>query len=165
MPLEWFERDGTERMAPVFELQSGTGKKIRLWDYKQRKPLVIYVLNRPEPSFLQQLQSELPAYEAARAQLLVIAALEPEQTGQQTANLNLTYPLLADPNQTVYNRYIQVIYPQYQPEQVRQKPSALFVADRYGSIWCYASATSPEKLPEQAEVLDALEFLGNLCNP
>ncbi len=166
MPFESFgPYRNEERMAPPFTLPDGAGRKVQLWDYKQRKPVVIYFLNDTEVEFLQRLQSEANEYQAMGAQLLVIVAADAGQVKALSENLNLSYPLLADPERSVHARYIQLVYPQYDPAQTRQKPLALFVADRYGSIYRYATATEPAKLPAQPEILELLEFLGNLCNP
>lgn len=166
MPFEGFgPYKNEECMAPAFSLPSGTGKPVRLWDYKQRKALVIYFLKGDETSFLQQLETEAAAYQPYGAQLLAIVAAGPEQVKELTASLKLTYPLLADPDGAVHTRYIQLTYPQYNPQQISNKPLALFVADRFGAISRYATATELNKLPGQPEILEVLEFLGNLCNP
>jgi peroxiredoxin len=152
-------------MAPAFALPAGTGKTVRLWDYKQRKAAVIYFLGGSEVALLGQLRSDAPVYREAGAELLVISAQTAARVTELTAELGLDYPLLADPDQAVHTRYIQLTYPQYNPQEVREKPLALFIADRFGAVNRYATTTDPNKLPSQTEILEVLEFLGNLCNP
>ncbi len=166
MPFDAFgDYKNEERPAPVFDLPSGAGERVRLWDYKQRKPLVIYFVAGDESAFLQRLNSENQLYRDFGAQLLVISGLEGERLAQLTYELNLSYPLLADADNRVHSRYIQLVYPQYDAAQIQQKPAALFIADRFGSIYRYATAISPDKLPPQPEIIEVLEFMGNLCNP
>ncbi len=84
MPLESFGPYGNEeRPAPAFALSSGEGKPVRLWDYKQRKSLVIYFLQGKETEFLKQLQNEAEAYRANGAALLVITPLDQVEAGQR----------------------------------------------------------------------------------
>src|SRR4051812_19603805 len=103
MPFDGFgPHKNEERMAPAFNLPSGTGKPVQLWDYKQRKALVLYFLQGDETAFLQQLETEATAYQNYGAQLLVIVATGPEQVKELTTSLKLTYPLLADPDRVVH---------------------------------------------------------------
>jgi len=157
--------EGEQRMAPAFELASGKGKTVKLWDYKQRNSLVIYFVEGNETSFLPQLQTEYVAYRRNETELLVIAAQSPEMVASLTENLSLTYPLLADPDYATHAKYMQLIEPQYDPSSNKDKPVALFIADRYGSVYRYATSHIVANLPEQGEILSFLEFLGNLCNP
>ncbi len=157
--------EGEQRMAPAFSLASGKGKTVKLWDYKQRNSLVIYFIKGDETSFLQQLQTEYPNYRRNETELLVIAAQTPETVASLTENLNLTYPLLADPDYLTHTKYMQLFEPQFQPTQTKDKTVALFIADHYGSVYRYAASHLVGNLPEQSEILNFLEFLGNLCNP
>ncbi len=154
--------EGKQRMAPAFTLVSGQGgKKVRLWDYKQRNPVVIYFLNGDEAAFLQRLDHEYPAYRRENAEMLVITALDADGV----AKAGVKYPLLADPTRKVQADYIKLIQPDYNPATAKSLPVAVFVADRYGSLYRYATSHAPEYLPGQSEILAFLEFLGNLCNP
>ncbi len=153
-----------ERMAPAFKLSQagGGGGLVASWDFKQRQPLVLYFLPQPSPSYLGQLQAEYRAYRDINAAMLVIV---PEQLAALTVlavELKLSYPLLADSAGTTYRNYLQLI--EYDLT-TNERPTALFVADRFGAISRYATATLPEGLPPQSEVLKMLEFLGTICNP
>jgi len=168
MPFDAFGTYGNEEQpAPAFALPGGAGQTIRLWDYKQRKSLVIYFLN-PDGALekvLTTLEADYPVYQAEGAQLLVILATDSQAVQKLSLSLSLNYPLLADSNSLVHTRYIKLVYPQYDPAQPGPKPVALFVADRFGSIYRYATSTEPAKLPAREEVLEIIGFLNNLCNP
>lgn len=164
--LESFGTYGSEeRLAPLFSLPAGSGREVRLWSYKQRQPLVIYFLQGTDQTFLLELNDQYAAYQAENIELLVIVGLDKASVEKITATLQLKYPLLADPDYSVHTRYIKLTFPQYNPAEVAQKPLAVFVADRFGSIFRYATATEIAKLPPQTEILSAHEFISCLCNP
>lgn len=150
-----------ERMAPAFRLPSAQGEPVAIWDYKQRRAVVLYFLPELDPAFLSQLQSEYAEYRAQGAQLLVISTYPVRPLIDLVAQLGLTYPLLSDADGRIYKRYLHLIEADFQKEL----PSALFIADRYGAINRYATAVRPPALPVASEVVAHLEFLGNLCNP
>ncbi len=150
-----------ERMAPAFKLPAAQGGTIALWDYKQRKQLVLYFLPHPDSGFLSRLQTENPAYQETGAQLLVIVPAPLEQLTALHNQLALNYPLLTDEEGRAYKRYLHLIEADIQQEL----PAAVFVADRFGAITRYATAPRPAMLPSQTEILGMLEFLGTLCNP
>lgn len=154
-----------ERPAPAFTLASGQGQIVKLWDYKQRQPLVIYFLAGNEEEFLRGLQSEYAAYRQMQAEMLVITALDANAVQQLTVQFGLSYHLLADADRAAHNRFIKLTYPDYDSAKITNQPVAVFVADRFGAISRYQTALSVDKLPPQSEILEWLEFLGNLCNP
>lgn len=156
---------GEERMAPLFALPAGSGREVKLWDYKQRQPLVIYFVQGTETEFLAELNHRYGAYKAQNIELLVVTALDKNEAERVINELSLQYPLLSDPDYRVHVKYIKITYPQYEPEKMPQKPLAVFVADRYGSIFRYATALEVGQLPSQADLLDAQDFISCLCNP
>lgn len=166
MKLQSFGAYGNEeRMAPLFALTAGNGREIKLWDYKQRQPLVIYFLCGTETQFLAELKQRYDEYHAQNIEVLVITPLDKAEVERITNELALPFPLLADPDYRVHTKYIKITYPQYEPEKVQQKPLAVFVADRYGSIFRYATALEVSQLPPQSDLLDTQDFISCLCNP
>ena len=152
-----------ERMAPAFKLPSSQSRKIASWDYKQRRALVLVLLPQAEPHFLKRLEAEYQDYKAAGAELLAITFLQPEELSRLAVELKLSFPLLSDPDGAVYRQYMAML-----EEEITGRaelPAALLVADRFGAVSRYALATKPAGLPDRDEIVEMLEFLGNLCNP
>lgn len=150
-----------ERMTPVFKLPSAQGGNVALWDYKQRQPVVLYFLPELDPVLLSRLQNEYDIYKAQGAQLLVITPYPVEQMTAIAEKLNLSYPLLSDVEGRTYQRYLNLIEADLQKEL----PAAVFITDRFGATNRYTSASEAGELPPQTEILEHLEWLGNLCNP
>jgi peroxiredoxin len=156
-----------EKMAPAFKLEATTGSKIASWDYKQRQPLVLYFLPRLEDAFLQELEQAALNLQAYGTEVLALLPVPLEELKEAAARLKLTMPLLADDHAETYRKYLKLILPEDSRESIEIKalPALVFVADRYGAISRYASASQAAGLPGQAEILDMLEFLGTLSNP
>ncbi|HEX2911896.1 MAG TPA: redoxin domain-containing protein [Chloroflexia bacterium] len=155
-----------ELMAPAFKLNAAQGGIVASWDYKQIKPLVLYFLPEPNKEFLQKLQSEAGIYQAVGTQLLVIVTAKAERLAELPESSGLSFPLLADPQGETYKKYLALTRTGNEAEAwIDEYPAAVFVADRFGAISRYATALRPEELPTQSEILDFIEFLGNLCNP
>jgi peroxiredoxin len=154
-----------ERMAPLFTLSCANGTQIKSWSYKQRQALVIYFISGNEFSFLETLEQAYPQYKKENIELLVITALNQNDTATIAAEYKLSYPVLADPDYQVYSRYVKLIQAEYSLNQNLEKPVAVFVVDRYGSIFSYATAPTAASLPKHTEILGAHEFISCLCNP
>jgi peroxiredoxin len=150
-----------ERMAPAFKLPCAAGRELALWDYKQRQPLVLYFWPEPSQVFLRHLQTEYPAYQDIGAELMVITTYPSTQLFKLAAKAGLTYPLLTDEQKRIYRRYLDLI----EADQAQEKAALLFIVSRFGATSRYATAPGPDQLPPQSEILEFLEFLGNLCNP
>jgi peroxiredoxin len=159
-----------EKMAPAFKLAATTGAKIASWDYKQRQPLVLYFLPWLDEAFLQQLEQEAANLQPYGAKVLVLLPLSLEDLNEVTRRLKLTVPLLADKSGETFQKYLKLILPEDNEDnkeslEIKEFSALVFVADRFGAISRYASASQPTGLPGQPEILATLEFLGNLCNP
>ena len=149
-----------ERMAPVFRLPATiTPKPVALWDYKQRQAVVLYFLPQATELQLNERQQEYAAYRTAGAEMLVIVPQTIAELTRLAEELKLTYPLLSDQAGTVYQQYLKFVGITIVGELL----PAIFIADRFGAVSRYAIANDLSGL--QPQVLDMLEFLGNLCNP
>ncbi|MDB5080533.1 MAG: redoxin protein [Chloroflexi bacterium] len=159
-----------EKMAPAFKLAASTGTKIASWDYKQRQPLVLYFIPRLEETFLQQLEEVARELQAYGTEVLVLLPLPVEDLKEAAARLKLSVPLLSDESGETYRKYLKLILPEGNnndsPEELEKTAgAAVFVADRFGAISRFATATKAADLPGQSDIMAMLEFLGNLCNP
>src|SRR5205085_9337537 len=95
--------------APDFNLESNQGDSIRLSDYQGHKHIVVYFMR--EFTCLQCQRNAIQLgrmYEQLKAQnveVLVIGGGERKDAERLTKLLNLPYPVLADPDRSVYERY------------------------------------------------------------
>ncbi len=159
-----------EKMAPAFKLAATTGVKIASWDYKQRQPLVLYFLPRLDDAFLQNLQQEAVNLQAYGTEILALLPLPLAELKEAASRLKLTVPLLSDENGETFQKYLKLVLPEDNEDKkealkIKELPALVFVADRFGAISRFASASQVTGLPGQPEILATLEFLGNLCNP
>jgi peroxiredoxin len=156
-----------EKMAPAFKLAATTGGKIASWDYKQKQPLILYFLPGLDDAFLQNLEQAALNLQAYDTETLALLPLPIETLKEAATRLKLTMPLLSDDSGEIFYKYLKLVLPEDKNEAVEIKnlPAMVFVADRFGAISRYATATAAANLPGEKEIMGMLEFLGNLCNP
>ena len=153
-----------EKMAPLFALPALDGREIKLWSYKQRQPLVIYFIKGIENEFLTLLAQQYDAFQKENIEVLVITSLEHSTLRTNLVNLELPFPLLSDPDYRIHTRYIKLTTAHYDDTTTQDKLLAVFVIDRFGSIFRFATANNWLELPQQSEILDSHDFLSCLCN-
>ena len=96
-----------DRVAPAFELPATTGGTIASWEFKARRPLVLFFPHAHSAAchdFLQRLAVELPRYDEYQAQLLALVPAALDLCQQLAAELSLPFPLLADAASVVRRR-------------------------------------------------------------
>jgi len=160
-----------EKMAPAFKLAASTGTRIASWEYKQKQPLILYFLPELDETFLQKLEQIALDLQAYGTETLALLPLNVETLKEAAARLKVTMPLLSDEEGATFQKYLKLILPEDDKEnkekvfEIKNLPAMLFVADRFGAISRYATASEAANLPGKAEIMAMLEFLGNLCNP
>ena len=144
----------------TFRLPTAHGSRIALWDYKQRRAVVLVFLPELAQADLARLEELHQTARKFAAQLLVVLPVKPDEL---TALLPVQppYPVLADEGGLVHRQYMRLA------DQAETLPltAALFIADRFGAISRYALAENLATLPPPTEIETMLDFLGNLCNP
>ena len=94
--------------APDFELESDTGERVRLSDFRGR-PVVVYFYPRDNTSGCTtqacELRDDYAAYEERDAVILGISPDTTESHGRFRAKHALPFSLLADPDHRVAERY------------------------------------------------------------
>jgi peroxiredoxin len=143
------------RFLASFELPSARGGRVRLWDYRQRRNLVLFFHHgagcprcRAE---LARFARHYPAYRERDAEVLAIGPDAPESSAQLARALELPFPLLSDPSGSAVERQ-------------GLRPPAVVVANRFEEIWAAWSPESELALPAQQEILSWLEFLAIQCH-
>jgi peroxiredoxin Q/BCP len=94
--------------APAFSLKDQTGKTHSLSDYAGR-PLVIYFYPKDDtPGCTKEscsFQEHLPAFNTSKAAVVGMSILDEQSKAQFAGKYNLTFPLLADADHAVAEKY------------------------------------------------------------
>ena len=96
------------RKAPAFALKDQQGQTHRLSDYAGR-PLVLYFYPKDDtPGCTKEtcdFQAQLPALRPAKAAVLGVSILDEKSKAKFASKYDITFPLLADPDHTVAEKY------------------------------------------------------------
>lgn len=143
---------------PLFALPDTAGHTVRLWDFKQRRPVVLLFIHGSGCRACRQTLTALAAHRAdleeLRAAVLVIAREPAESLGRLRAGLDLPFTCLADTDGAVAARYV--------PPAGGADTSgavAMYVADRYGACGLAATAPDAAALPDAGAILAELAHL------
>jgi peroxiredoxin len=141
-------------LAP-FELPAGDGRRIKLWDYRLRRNLVLFVHHGPAcprcRAELTRFARHYPQFRERDAEVLAIGPDEPGALAGLAADLGLPFPLLSDPGGIVAGRQ-------------RVTRPAILVASRVEEIWAAWAPPDELDLPSQEEILGWLEFVVLQCH-
>lgn len=146
---------------PLFTLRNSCGRQVRLWDFKQRRPVVLLFIHSGHCQLCLAAVRELAARREdlaeLRAAVLVIVSEAPEVLADLRERLGIPFTLLADEDGTVAARYLS-------SERDEPAPTGLFVADRYGECGLAATAAEASDLPRADAVLAELAHAAqNTC--
>jgi peroxiredoxin Q/BCP len=96
------------KKAPAFALKDQTGTLHRLSDYEGR-PVVLYFYPKDDtPGCTKEscdFQSNLPKFKPAKAAVLGVSILDEKSKAKFADKYGLTFPLLADPEHDVAEKY------------------------------------------------------------
>lgn len=96
------------RKAPAFALKDQSGRTHRLSDYAGR-PVVLYFYPKDDtPGCTKEtcdFQARLPAFASQKAAVLGVSILDEKSKARFAAKHGITFPLLADPNHDVAEKY------------------------------------------------------------
>jgi peroxiredoxin Q/BCP len=96
------------KKAPAFSLKDQTGKTHSLADYAGR-PVVLYFYPKDDtPGCTKEacsFQDHLPKFAKGQAVVLGVSVLDERSKAKFASKYNLTFPLLADPDHAVIDKY------------------------------------------------------------
>jgi hypothetical protein len=145
----------SRRYLAAFELPAADGRPVRLWDFRQRRNLVLFLHHG---STCPRCRAELvrfarhyPAYRERATEVLAIGPDGPALSADLAETLALPFPLLSDPGGLVAAR------------QALQPPAVL-IGDRFEEIWAAWAPRSDLELPSQEEIVGWLEFISIQCH-
>jgi peroxiredoxin len=142
-------------LLPLFTLPNTYGRNVRLWDFKQRRPVVLLCIHGGRCAACRQmlvaLAARQPELSESHTAVLVIAPDGLEQLAALRAELELPFTLLSDPRGEVIARYAPS---QRQPGGAGAV--ALYVADSYGECGLASQADEADALASLDDVLAEL---------
>lgn len=138
---------------PLFTLRNSCGRQVRLWDFKQRRPVVLLFIHGTRCAQCLQVVRELSLRREdlaeLRAAVLIIAPDSVERLAELRAELAVPFTLLSDADGGVAARYLR-------GEADGRDLTGLFVADRYVECGLAATAAEANDLPHAESILAEL---------
>ena len=96
------------KKAPAFSLKDQSGRTHKLSDYAGR-PVILYFYPKDDtPGCTREacaFQDNLPKFGKSKAEVLGVSVLDEESKARFAAKYSLTFPLLADPDHAVIDKY------------------------------------------------------------
>lgn len=141
-----------------FTLETASGKKINLSDYRGRASLVL-VFTGDDNGNSTPL-SDLAIHEAEikqkEAEVLVIRwpSLDPVQESEDRTRV--PYPVLIDRDGRLHNRFGAI-------DAQGRTCSAVYITDRFAEVFAVYRKCDGQKLPTFTEIVSWLEFVNSQC--
>ncbi len=113
-----------KHLIPQFELNTASGEKISLWDFKGLKPLIIVFVRSDDPNDWEITSKITKRYDeiiSAGGQVIIIASGKIEEINRLRYALNPNMPILLDTDKTIWDVYGANV-------------DRVFVCDRYGEL-------------------------------
>ena len=150
-------------IVPAFSLPGADGMPHSPWDYKQREHLVLVLLTGTNTDEARGVLKELKRqYSMLREEYCAVLALTAQTViGNLDAQeeLQLPFPLLADPRGEVIARYT------HWDNSTRQAHPSMVLANRYGALYEQWIVENEAQLPPIETLLKDLRYLNTLCTP
>lgn len=152
-----------DEIVPYFKLPSSQDVDIDLWQYKQRKNLVIVFHHGSNCVFCQRKLGEYAKiYEKARgfqylAEILAISFNNINEIKDYVKRASISFPLLSDVKEKITEKYTH-------KDKTRNSPyPSIFITDRYGALHYQKIAPEANNLPDGDEVLSWLLGINMEC--
>lgn len=139
------------QLAPPFTLTASDGRRVRLWDYKQRRNLVLIFLSGQDTGVLDAVADRYAEYRDLEAEVLALLPLAAEQAQSLVPAGTLPFPLLLDPDAAVRRRYLG------------EQRSGVVIIDRFGTVYAIYGGETATDLPAQEEWLSWLRYIALQC--
>jgi len=151
----------TREEAPYFSLPSSRKEEISLWQFKQKRNLIIIFYHGSKCTLCQKkLEEYSKIYEQAKeleAEILAISFDSTNEIEDYMRKIPLPFPVLSDNKQEVAEKYT---YKDYQ----RNSPvPSVFITDRFGVLYYQKISREATELPSGKEILDWLIFMNIQC--
>lgn len=144
----------TQLALPDSWLPSSGGEIVRLSDYRHKMPVVLILLpdeDAPAAEVLRAFAAGYEAYRAWPAEVLAVLAGTQAQAAHLAQELGLPFPLLADAEGSVWEKYIG------------ERRPALLVLDRYNALHRIQTVAAPSDLMSPTEALEWIRHAELAC--
>jgi len=144
---------------PGFSAQTADGRRLGTRDFYMRRNLALVFTHGPECAECRALLAELGTLEeAVRAEVgQTLAVVPAELDALAELATELPFPLIADPDSAIHARYGLL-------DQRGAPMAAIFVADRYGTVFHPSVADAAHDMLPASEVPGWLEFIACRCS-
>jgi peroxiredoxin len=141
-----------------FRLETASGKKINLSDYRGRASLVFVFTDDEDAS--SKLLSDLVVHDAEikqqEAEVLVIRRPGHDRLQDSEDQAHVPYAVLIDPDGHLHERFGAV-------DAQGRSCSAVYITDRFAEVFAVYRKRDGQKLPKFTEILSWLEFINSQC--
>ena len=145
---------------PLITAPSASGRDVHLWQFKQRRHIALYFLHDSGCERCRAIMHEIAGNRAAYSEQEVepVVVLQELVGGIQAfaAETDLGLALLADTDGSRVRRFLAL-------ERGERAPLALFIADRYSTLWDQRVAQLHDELPTQDEIISWFGFINTRC--
>uniref|UniRef100_A0A7C2NZC0 Redoxin domain-containing protein n=1 Tax=candidate division WOR-3 bacterium TaxID=2052148 RepID=A0A7C2NZC0_UNCW3 len=150
-----------QEVVPHLNLPSNKGTNVNLWDFKQRKNLILIFHHgracshcRKKLKGLAEAYKEIQAFEA---EVLAVSFDNPDEAKVQVEEDKLPFPLLSDQNGATTARFTYI-------DKSRNMPfPAILITDRFGALRYQKIAEEATDLPSTVEILSKLLLIQIEC--
>lgn len=153
----------TGEIIPAFTLPGSDGMPYSPWMYKQQEHLLLLIILTASSSeargVLKAFAREYRSFREEECAVLAISADTVVGNLQAQEELQLPFPVLADPKGEVIGRYTL-----WDAKQKVVMPS-IVLTDRYGALYRQWIEERAEDLVGIEEILEELRYLNRLCTP
>ena len=151
------------QIIPAFTLPGADGMPHSPWDYKQRQHLILLftrsTISSETHGLLRTFAKEYSAFREEECSILAISPDTVFANLHTQEELQLPYPLLADPKGEIISKYTH-----WDATTHSFNPS-IVLADRYNALYQQWVARSEGELPSIEKLLASLRYLNTLCTP
>lgn len=145
------------QVIPLFGLPAANrSQRIAIWDYKQRRNLVLLFVKDLNcdrcQALLHEIATRYEQYRALNAEVLAIVPESIERLQDFLSHSPIEFPLLSDVDRAVFDRYLQ-----------GDVAIGIFITDQFGGLYTHYLVNQTEPLPSSADLEDWLQFIDQRC--
>lgn len=145
---------------PLFTGQTPEGAPLRLRDFYMRRNLALVFSDAPDYAttrdLLHGLAERRAAVHAEAGEVLAVISGDVDGVRQFVEERSLPFPIVVDPDNAVHARYGLL-------DATGKPRAAIFLADRFGTIFEASVATDDGQIMAASEVPGWLEFIACRC--
>lgn len=150
-----------EEVIPYMNLPSDKGGDVNLWDFKQRKNLVIFLYHGVDcricESYLRELEEAYGDMRSQDAEVVAVSFDSLSKLCEYGKRMRISFLLLSDEKGEASRKFTNI-------DEARKAPyPSVLVTDRYGALRFQRIEAEADALPNAKEVLIWLEYIQSEC--